>query len=123
MNCLLELEFHNTRPIGALETRIRQELAELEKFYDHIAKCRVDVELPHDRRKGSLSEVRVELRVPVEDAATPPAIRGAVVVDGDKECIHVTAHHKDPILAAHEAFTTLRQRVETFTAVRTQSPH
>ena len=123
MNCPLELEFHNTHPIGTVETRVRQELAELEKFYDRIAKCRVDVELPHHRRKGSLSEVRVELRVPVEDAITPPAIRGAVVVDGDKECIHVTAHHKDPLLAAHEAFTTLRQRVEDFTGVRTRSTH
>ena len=122
MNCPLELEFHNTRPIGTVETRVRQELAELEKFYDRIARCRVDVELPHHRRKGSLSEVRVELRVPVEDAATSPAIRGAVVVDGNIECIQVTAHHKDPILAAHEAFTTLRRRVEDFTAIRTQSP-
>ncbi len=121
MNCPLELEFHNTRPIGAIETRVRQELAELEKFYDHIARCRVDVELPHHRRKGSLSEVRIELRVPAEDAAIAPAIRGAVLVDGNKECIQVTAHHKDPALATHEAFTTLRRRVEDFTRVRTGS--
>ncbi len=122
MTVPLEIEFHNSRPIGTVESRIRQELAELEKFYNRIASCRVDVEFPPHRRRGSVTEVRLELQVPVEDAITPPETRGAVVLAGNKERIHVLAHHKDPGLAAHEAFTAVRRRLEDFTVVRTQSP-
>lgn len=41
----LQIEFHNTPPLEPVETRIRQELAELEKFYNRLVSCRVDVEV------------------------------------------------------------------------------
>jgi len=40
----LQIEFYNTRPTEAVESRIRQELAEFEKFYNRLVSCRIDVE-------------------------------------------------------------------------------
>ncbi|HEY7305378.1 MAG TPA: hypothetical protein VH601_14745 [Bryobacteraceae bacterium] len=72
----LEIEFHNRRPIEDVETRIWQEVAELEKFYNRIFGCRVDVELPSHSRRASVAEVRLLFRVPTKDAATPAEFRG-----------------------------------------------
>jgi len=39
----VQIEFRNTQPIEAVESRIRQELAEFEKFYNRLSSCRVEV--------------------------------------------------------------------------------
>ena len=67
----LQIEFRNTQPIEAVESRIRQELAEFEKFYNRLVSCRVEVEAPKHERRGSVSKVRIDLGVPAKDAATP----------------------------------------------------
>jgi len=95
----LEIEFHNTRPIEDAETRVRQELAELERFYDRIVSCHVDVELPEHPRRGSASRVRLDLGVP-----------------GDKgtEHLELTEQHKNLSMAIHAAFNAAHRRVEEF---------
>ena len=50
----LQIEFHNTRPLEAIESRIRQEFAEFEKFYNRLVSCRIDVEAPEHERRGSV---------------------------------------------------------------------
>jgi hypothetical protein len=115
MGLPLEIAFHNTAPSLEVETRIRQEAAELEKFYQRILRCRVDLEYPKHPRKRSEFKVRLELLVPTADAATPARFRGAELVDEDKEHITVEEQYKDASLAVHSAFTTARRRLEEFT--------
>jgi len=109
----LQIEFHNTQPREDVEFRIRRELAELEKFYNRLVSCRVDVEIPENPRRGSLSEVRIDFAVPAKDAATPAAVRNATV-EQEIEHLEVKAQHKDPIMAAHAAFNTAHRRLEEF---------
>lgn len=57
----LEIQFHNSsRDTDAIESRIRQELAEFEKFYNRLLSCRIDVEAPEHERRGSISTVRID---------------------------------------------------------------
>ena len=72
----LQIEFRNTQPIGAAESRIRQELAEFEKFYNRLLSCHAEVEAPRHERRGSVSKVRIDFGVPVEDAASGLDVRG-----------------------------------------------
>ena len=107
----LQIEFQNTQPIEPVEFRIRRELAELEKFYNCLVSCRVEVELPKHERRGSVSKVRIDFGVPAEDAATTPEARG-VAVKQDAEHLQVNAQHKDPVMAVHAAFNIARRRLE-----------
>jgi hypothetical protein len=109
----LQIEFHNTQPIEDVEFRIRRELAELEKFYNRLVSCRVDVELPEHLRRGSVSEVRIDFGIPAKDAAAWAEARG-VTVKQDTEHLEVKAQHKDPAMAAHAAFNLAHRRLEEF---------
>ena len=109
----LQIEFQNTRPIEPVEFRIRRELAELEKFYNRLVSCRVEVELPKHERRGSVSKIRIDFGVPAEDAATPSEVRG-VPIKQDTKHLHINAQHKDPIMAVHAAFNIARRRIQDF---------
>ena len=110
----LQIEFNNTEPIEAVESRIRQELAEFEKFYNRLVSCRVDVEFPEHSRSGSVSEVRIDFGVPAKDAATPAELRGAEAKQ-DMEHLHVSSQRKDAAMAVHAAFNVARRRLKEFT--------
>lgn len=98
----LEIHFHNTQPIEEAETRVRQEVAELEKFYHWLVSCRVDIELPEHRRHGSLSKVRVHLGVPGKTAKQ------------EAEHLELAAEHHDVSMAIHAAFNAAHRRLEEF---------
>jgi hypothetical protein len=115
MNLPLQIQFHNTQPIEDVEFHIRRELAELEKFYNRLVSCRVDVEAPEHPRAGSLSEIRIEFGVPAKDAATRAEVRGGVPIKEDTERLEVKAQHKDVTMAVHAAFNIARRRLEDFT--------
>jgi ribosome-associated translation inhibitor RaiA len=100
----LQILFHNTQPIEDVETRIRQEMAELEKFYSQIVSCRVDVEVPEHRRHGSVSKIRVDLGVPGR----------STMVKREAQHLQVKAQHKDLSMAVHSAFNVARRRLQDF---------
>ncbi|MBZ5611277.1 MAG: HPF/RaiA family ribosome-associated protein [Acidobacteriia bacterium] len=102
----LEISFHNTAPVDEVETRIRQELAELEKFCERIVSCRVDVELPKHARRGSVSKVLIDLELPAEVAMAK--------IEPKKGVQHVDAkaQHKNAAMAVHGAFNIARRRLE-----------
>ena len=92
MGIALQIEFHNTQPIEDVQSRIRQELAELEKVYNKIVSCHVDVEVPEHPRRGSTSKVQLDFLVPGRDVAE---LHGKNV----PQHLEVEAQHKDPELA------------------------
>ena len=110
MTSLLQVEFQNTPPIEKVEFRIRRELAELEKFYSRLVSCRVQVELPEHKRRGSITKVRIDFGVPSQDVATPPEVRAVT----GTEHLQVAAEHQDAVMAVHAAFNLARRRLEEF---------
>jgi ribosome-associated translation inhibitor RaiA len=116
MNSQLQIEFRNTAPIEAVESRIRQELAELEKFYNRLAGCRVEIEAPAHERRGGLSKVLVDLELPTEDAKAWAEWREISPKDG-KHNLQIKAKHRDASMAVHAAFNLARQQLRDFVAV------
>lgn len=64
----LQINFRDMRPSPAVEARIREKAARLERFSDRIVSCRVTVEQrSRHQRKGKLYNVRIEIGVPGND--------------------------------------------------------
>ena len=66
MDIPLEIAFHNVEPSDALKAAVRQHVARLEKYHDHLIGCRVAIEMPHKSQKavGNPPDVHIVLRVP-----------------------------------------------------------
>jgi ribosome-associated translation inhibitor RaiA len=109
----LQIDFPHRQPKEDVETRIRQELAEFEKFYNRLVSCRVEVDIPERERRGSVSKVRIDLGVPSGDAAMPAKARG-VEAGQDTEHLQVKAQRKDPAMAVHAAFNIARRQLKDF---------
>jgi len=65
MQIPVQITFRDMEPSAAIEERVRERAAKLERFYDRITSCRVVVEEPHlHQHKGKLFHVRVDITVP-----------------------------------------------------------
>ncbi|MEW6775730.1 MAG: HPF/RaiA family ribosome-associated protein [Bdellovibrionota bacterium] len=70
MTATFQLTMHGIEPSEAIEGRIRDKVADLERFYDRITSCRVTVELQQKHKhQGKLYNVRIDLRVPGKEIA------------------------------------------------------
>jgi ribosome-associated translation inhibitor RaiA len=71
MDIPLELVFHNLEPSDALKEMVREQVAGLERFYDHIIGCRVVIEMPHKSHRPGQNDpdIHVVLRVPGQEIA------------------------------------------------------
>ncbi|MDX1434610.1 MAG: HPF/RaiA family ribosome-associated protein, partial [Gammaproteobacteria bacterium] len=84
----------------ALEGDIREHVAGLEKFCDHIIGCRVVIEQLHrQHHRGNLFNVRVELALPGQD----------VMAAHEHPYDHA---HEDAYVAARDAFRAARRQLE-----------
>ncbi len=100
MQIPLQITYRHVEPTPAIENRIREEAAKLEKFYDRIISCRVMVELPHvHHRKGKLYHVRIDLKVPGKEL---------VVAHGHKK----DPAHEDLYVAIRDAFDEMQRQLE-----------
>ncbi|MDX5361834.1 MAG: HPF/RaiA family ribosome-associated protein [Alphaproteobacteria bacterium] len=92
METPLQITFKNTDPSPAVEARIREKAARLERFYDRITSCRVTVEAPDKHhRKGGLFRVMIDLGVPGNE----------IVVGGTGPQNHA---HEDVYVAVRDSF-------------------
>ena len=74
MQIPLQLSFRGMEPSAAVELKVRERVAKLERFSDRITSCRVVVESPHRRHhQGKLFHVRVDLTVPDGGSAPTPS--------------------------------------------------
>lgn len=105
----LQIEFHNTPPLEPVESRIRQELAELEKFYSRLVSCRVDVEAPKHERRGGVCKVQIDFGLSEEEAKAWAELQG--VAGQGMDHMLVSAKRKDAAMAAHAAFKTARRHL------------
>ena len=98
----LQITFRQMDPSPALEARIRELAAKLDRFSGQIMRCHVIVEpLAHHKHQGSLYDFRIEITLPDEQIA----IRHA----------HPADHaHEDPYVALRDAFLAARRKLEDY---------
>lgn len=98
----LQITFRHMEPSPALETRIRELAARLERFSTHIMRCHVVVEPPaHHQHQGLLHDFRMSITLPDGEIA----IRHA----------HPADHaHEDPYVALRDAFRAARRQLEDY---------
>jgi ribosomal subunit interface protein len=96
----LEIRFRQMDSSPAIEARIRQKAAELERFSERITGCRVIVEKEHrHHHKGNLFRVRVEIDAPGKElAVTHSGLRDHA--------------HEDVYVAIRDAFRAAVRQLE-----------
>ena len=96
MQSALQITFRDMPPSEALETRIRDKVAKLEKFHPHITSCRVTVEESHrHQNQGRHFGVKVEVHVP-----------------GGQPVVASLKHDEDVYVALRDALGAVRRRLE-----------
>ena len=102
MQVPLVIEFRNMKNSPALETRVRQLAAQLEKFSSQIIHCHVTIETPHrHHHRGNLFNTVLRITVPGHELA----IRRASPIDHS---------HEDPYVAVRDAFKAARRRLQGY---------
>jgi ribosomal subunit interface protein len=98
----VQITLRHMDPSPALEARVRELAARLDRFYDSITSCRVVVSAPpgHSHKGGPFS-VRIDVTVP----------GGEVFVHSEHE---KTDAHTDAYVALHDAFDDLRRQLEDY---------
>ena len=121
MNLPVQITFRNMEPSPWVEDRIREEAAELDRFFDHITSCRVMVETPHRHHhmSGRQYHVRIELGVPGTELVVShePSLHGDLSQRGAgawRKHLETNPEHKDAYLAIHDAFKDARRRLKEY---------
>jgi ribosomal subunit interface protein len=102
MQVPVQVLFRNMAPSPAVEEKIRERAAKLDRYYDRITACRVVVETPHrHQHQGRGYRIRVDLTVP------------------DGEILADSGHGEDPAhediyVAIRSAFDAARRSLEDF---------
>ena len=100
MQIPVQVTFKNMDPAPAVEAKIRERAAKLDRFYDRIMGCHVVVEAPHrHHRKGHRYRVRIVLTVPGRDVE--------VTHEGPENPAHA-----DILVAVRDAFDAARRRLQ-----------
>ena len=96
MQIPLQITVHDLPRSEALDARIREKVAGLERFHPRITRCRVTVgEFRKHHHQGRQFEVRVDVRVP-----------------GGSEIVSNRHHHEDVYVALRDAFASTTRQLE-----------
>lgn len=100
MTIPLQVTFKGMDASPALEARIREKAAQLERFAERILRCLVTIEAPHrHHRQGKLFRARIEVVVP----------RGDIVVTRESPQDQA---HEDAYVAVRDAFDAAVRQLE-----------
>lgn len=100
MQSPLQIVFRDVDHSDAVESRIREKVAMLEKHSDKIVSCRVTVSAPHkSKTKGGLYDIRLEVGMPRED----------IVVTKNHNGDHA---HEDVYVTLRDAFDAARRQIK-----------
>lgn len=102
MQIPLEIDFHHIDRSPALEARVRELAARLERFSAQIIHCRVTLEARHHHHhQGNLFDVAVRITLPGEEIVIHRA--------------HPGDHaHEDPYVALRDAFRAARRQLQDY---------
>lgn len=102
MQLPLQVTFRNIEASPALETRIRELAARLDRFSGHIMRCHVIIEIPHrHKHQGEHFEITIDLTVPGEEIAIKRTHSGQ-------------PSHEDAYVALRDAFHAARRKLEEY---------
>lgn len=102
MQIPLQITFRDMEPSEAVEAKIKEKAAKLDRFHDHIMSCRVVVEMPHQHQnQGKLFHVKVDITVPGSE----------IVASHTSDQNHA---HEDPYVAIRDAFDAARRQLEDY---------
>jgi len=95
MKIPLQITFRNMPHSDAMEAKINEKAAKLDRYYDRIMGCRVVIEESQRRQhQGKLFSVRIDITVP------------------GKELAITREENEDPYVAIRDAFDTAVRRLE-----------
>jgi ribosomal subunit interface protein len=101
MNKPLEITFQGVEKSDAIEAKIAEKAAKLEKHYDRITHFRVVVAAPHRHsNKGKIYQIKIEIGLPD---------RAPVILTHEPEVNHA---HEDLLVAIRDAFDAARRRLD-----------
>ena len=102
MQLPLQITFRNLPPSAAIEAKVRERAENLDKFYEHIMRCRVVIESPHQHHhRGNLYQVRIDVTVP----------DGELVATQEPDEHHA---YVDVYVAIRDAFDAIRRQLEDY---------
>lgn len=102
MQIPLQITFRNMGHSDAVEAKIREKAAKLEKFAEHITSCRVIIEAPHQHHhQGKLFNVKVDITLPGKE----------IIADRHPDEHHA---HEDAYVAIRDAFDAARRQLEDY---------
>lgn len=111
----VQTSFRNMDPSPAVTTRIEEEVAKLDRYFDRITSCRVMVEAPHrHHRRGEAFHIRIELGVPGKELV----VNHAPKIRPELEEVHknqeIEAPHKDIYVAIQHSFQAMRRQLKDY---------
>lgn len=102
MRTPLQLTFHNIQSSAAVEEKIHEYVAKLERLYDRIISCRVVVDAPHqNHHKGKLYHIQIDLTVP----------NAEIVVNRNSSD---ETSHTDIYVAIRDAFDAAKRQLQDY---------
>lgn len=107
MQVPLKISFQDIGHSDAIEARLREEVAKLETFYNHITSIHVVVSRPQHRHlKGEIFHIKILLTIP-----------GAAEIAINREPA-VTGAHEDVYVTIRDAFKAARRKLQDLTRKR-----
>jgi ribosome-associated translation inhibitor RaiA len=101
MNTPVEIHFHGIEKSEAIEARVREKVAKLEKHFGRMTSCRVVLEVPHrSPAKPKVYQIKIEMNLPR---------RRPVVVSHEREGSHA---NEELLLALRDAFGAALRKVD-----------
>ena len=120
MRLPVQISWRDMAPSKAVGTKIREEVAKLEEFYDRITSCRVMVEIPHRYQNGKYQfHIRIDLTVPGAEIVVnhEPTLHSSLQrLNGEERAKEheLSAPHKDVYVAIRDAFKTARRKLQAY---------
>jgi ribosome-associated translation inhibitor RaiA len=120
MRLPVQITWRDMAPSTAVGTKIREEAAKLEEFYDCITSCRVMVEIPRRYQSGKYQfHVRIDLTVPGAEIVVKhePTLHSSLQRLGGEERAkgqELLAPHKDVYVAIRDAFKVARRKLQEY---------
>lgn len=96
-----QITVRNIEETEAIESRIRDKIAKLGRFYNHITFCKVVVDVPEKRKhQGKLFNVRIDIDVP------------------GKQLVIKRDLHEDLYVAIRDAFKAAARQLEDYVRIK-----
>jgi len=120
MRLPVQITWRNIAHSPVVETKIREEAAKLEEFYDHITSCRVAIEIPRRYQNGEYQfHIRIDLTVPGAEIVVnhEPTLHSSLRRTESEEHAkgqELSAPHKDVYVAIRDAFKVARRKLQAY---------